>query len=1386
MSCIRAHRPRNPEVRSLVRRHLATALLAAGLALPGPLAATIYTYENTVSGQIPETTACIASGLARTFTVTDSFTVSTIALGFNATHGDREQLRLVLQAPGGSSTTLLAGLDDGTDRSNNYDIQISTNSEGAVDDGTDDSTAEPYYARLVSVAGANFYSGNSAGVWTLYACDIDGQGGLGTFNRAKLILNDGQDPPSICAVPIQYEWGPPGSNNTPFTSDVIDGVTVTLVSTRDLTGDGDSSGGLTNFTRQTATFGGEPGYYLMRFDSEADDAENVLLETVWSFNPPVRYHTWSHLDVDNGNWEDYIRVIGTGTSGNIVPYGLSINGAVHGLAGDIIETDGANVIDTSTAGNVTYNFTAPLAQIAVQYMMGNDFADPASQRIGIGNPNFCAFDFGDAPATYGTTLAAGGARHILGTRTVWMGDNPPDGEATGVPGNSAASDDANAGGIGGANDEDATTSASFPACPGNGTYSMLIPASNQTSPAANAFLVGYMDWNRDGDFNDAGEQSAATTVPQADADPTSYAVNWSGVPANCGGTAQTWARFRISTVLASVQSPTGLAIDGEVEDYTIVQGTLPVTLAWVASERTGDGIALRFATASETANAGFRIWGLDRDGKRVDLGIVRSETPDTFVPQNYEARVRGKGIVAIEIEDVALTGRNRLHGPFAVGAEVGKQPVGAEIDWASIKAEAGIAGPLDAFNPSHRALLEDARTRPGPVAGSGRGLLLVREEGIHRVSHEELLAAGIDLTGVPVAQIAVVNNGVGVARHIESGSPVFGPGSYIEFIGRPQLTLASPVDAYVLQVDAAKAVQVKAMDVPSGWLGVTAAEDIHRVDRAYSFASATSDPWYDQGLLAWGGAASLSRTFDLPNFAGGSVALDFLSWGIADFAGTGADHHVVVRVNGSEVLDERFDGFVPLERTVDLTGLVSESGNVLEVEAPGDTGYELDYVAFEGFVVRYSRQTVAIGGRFEGSAKLPFAIGGFADGGEPVSVWSLQGGKAQRSRPQPVGGQVSVVGGGTVFAAQGTALLHPGLVAGVPQAKQASSAEYLIVTHPALAGAVGNLVALEESRGLSTEVVTVDQIFAAYSDHAASAEALRSFLAASYHSGNLRYVLLVGSDTTDPYDHLGLGSVSYVPTAYLPYASIVTFSPTDEHLVDFDGNAVGEVPIGRLPVRTPAELDAVVAKLLAWEQNVAAGGHAALLAAGASDSERAIADLNESYASSLSAWSTTLAQVDDLGTTGARTALLAAINGGTPLVSFVGHSSMGQWDFTPLFRWQDVAGLTNAGAPNLVTQWGCWNSYYVEPNIESLSARLLRQPNAGAAATIGAMTLTTDSAHRELGNLFFARVGAGARTVGDALHGAKLDLAAQGQGRDALLGMALLGDPAMSLPAVGK
>ena len=988
------------------------------------------------------------------------------------------------------------------------------------------------------------------------------------------------------------------------------------------------------------------------------------------------------------------------------------------------------------------------------------------------------FDLGDAPLSYGTKVADGGPKHAVGSQ-LWLGENRPDGESDGQP-NVAASGD-NLAAIGGVDDEDGYAGLGFPLCPGNDTYSLNLTVNNRSG--STGYLVGYIDWNRDGDFADTGEASGTVSVAAGTTGGTATAT-WSSVPNACGGTTQTFIRFRFTTSLSRAESPTDnagvFAPDGEVEDYELSAGTLPVTIARVESAIDGDQLTVRWTTASEWANAGFRLWGRGENGSWRLLDEVEANTPDSFTPQRYATTVAGTGIAEIMVEDVSLFNERRAHTRLKVGQSTGEEPAGMTVDWGTVRARARL-------NPagsgmSARATGVGPTPRKGP-AGSREGLLLVQQPGIQRVTHEELLAAGIDLVGIAPDLIAIVNDGVAVPRHVASTGSAFGPGSSIEFVAQPQLTLASPLDAYLLTVSQHRVKQAAALGGGAGDLAVTEATDAYRPDRMYSFSSPNGDPWFDQGLLAWGKAASTTRTFHLPNLTGGPVELDFKAWGYGGWPGTEPpDHHVVVLLNGSEIANGTFDDIVAWERTIDVTNLAQETGNVLEIRLPGDTGHTFDYVAFEGFSVRYPRLTVAVGQRFAGSVEADnLAIGGF-DEGQSVSIWRHDGSAWFRGERTAMLGRVQAPGGGTLWAAARPALFKPGISAGVPEALASSKAEYLIVTHPAFTGTLDELVALEEGRGFATEVVTVDRIYAAYSDHAASADAIKRFLTASWEQGKLKYVLLVGADTTDPYNHLGAGSVSYVPTAYLPYVQYITFSPTDEVLVDADGDLVGEVPIGRLPVRTPAELQQVVAKLKAWESNLATGGRNALLTAGASDPGASLASINRSYASSLGAWNGDLVTAEEHGAGAVRNAVLAAMNAGTPLVSFVGHSSMGQWDRTPILKWQDVAGFANAGKPNIVAQWGCWNSYYVEPGTESLSARMLITPDAGVAAAIGATTLTTDTSHQMLGNLFYVRVNEGAATIGEAFHQAKRELRTQAVAHDAILGMALLGDPAMSLP----
>ena len=194
-------------------------------------------------------------------------------------------------------------------------------------------------------------------------------------------------------------------------------------------------------------------------------------------------------------------------------------------------------------------------------------------------------DYGDAPDTtngtgisdYQTLRANGGPSHILDSN-IYMGSVAPDadtdafGNGTDTSGG-ATDDDTVDDPIGGVDDEDTFTT--FPSLSTTSTSYTLssVPVVNNTGKTA--YLVGWIDFNGDGDFTDAdiGEQSNIAVIPDTG---TSADLNWLNLSGLVAGT--TYARFRISTdsSLNLTPSPTGTLPDGEVEDYPITIGSQAV------------------------------------------------------------------------------------------------------------------------------------------------------------------------------------------------------------------------------------------------------------------------------------------------------------------------------------------------------------------------------------------------------------------------------------------------------------------------------------------------------------------------------------------------------------------------------------------------------------------------------------------------------------------------------------------------------------------------------------------------------------------------------------------------------------------------------------------
>ena len=185
------------------------------------------------------------------------------------------------------------------------------------------------------------------------------------------------------------------------------------------------------------------------------------------------------------------------------------------------------------------------------------------------------YDYGDAPDTgtgtgtgnYRTTASDGGAAQIkisTAGQVLSLGSNIDSDDGT-LQDVNAQADDTN----GTPDDEDGVTSFPTLTTTANQTYTVPVTVQNNV-PAVNAFLVGYIDFNKDGDFNDTGEKSATVTVPTSNTNPRNFNVTFT-TPAGMT-TGNTYARFRLGQVQATAESATGASIstdNGEVEDYQI-------------------------------------------------------------------------------------------------------------------------------------------------------------------------------------------------------------------------------------------------------------------------------------------------------------------------------------------------------------------------------------------------------------------------------------------------------------------------------------------------------------------------------------------------------------------------------------------------------------------------------------------------------------------------------------------------------------------------------------------------------------------------------------------------------------------------------------------------
>ena len=219
---------------------------------------------------------------------------------------------------------------------------------------------------------------------------------------------------------------------------------------------------------------------------------------------------------------------------------------------------------------------------------------------------FNSLDFGDAPAPYATESSDDGARHIVGGPRLGSIDF----ELDGLPTSDANGDDSD-----NQNDEDGVLFGEI------GLNENMAALNLSLENAAFAKADAWIDFNRDGDWNDAGEKILDDVLISNAFQTLNY-----GLPSGLDS-GDTYARVRVSSV--GGLGPTGLASDGEVEDYVVtIKEVASITNAGINEGRNTrseiTSIELEFSNPVVVDPSDFVLQNMDTG--QIVSGIAVSQT----------------------------------------------------------------------------------------------------------------------------------------------------------------------------------------------------------------------------------------------------------------------------------------------------------------------------------------------------------------------------------------------------------------------------------------------------------------------------------------------------------------------------------------------------------------------------------------------------------------------------------------------------------------------------------------------------------------------------------------------------------------------------------------
>jgi hypothetical protein len=454
---------------------------------------------------------------------------------------------------------------------------------------------------------------------------------------------------------------------------------------------------------------------------------------------------------------------------------------------------------------------------------------------------------------------------------------------------------------------------------------------------------------------------------------------------------------------------------------------------------------------------------------------------------------------------------------------------------------------------------------------------------------------------------------------------------------------------------------------------------------------------------------------------------------------------------------------------------------------------------------------------------------GLSNAGSNVQVWDVTDGLQPVKMNGAVSGNQYVVKQDAsslheFIAMDGSEYLSPDYVGGVDNQNLHGSdqVDFIIITHPDFKAAADKLADFHRQKdGMRVAVATTTQVFNEFGSGAHDIGAIRDYARMFYTRAGLdttempSYMLLLGDASYDYKDRIA-GNTNYVPTYETAQSiQVITGYCSDDYFSFLDDNEdientdianTMDIGVGRLPVHTSAEADAVVNKIINYASPASLGPwRISTTVVGDNGDGEVHFDDGEIMASTINDHSDLynetkvyIAAFPLVSTPGGARAPEAnkTINDqifkGTFLMNYNGHGSTQTLAHERILTQDDFNNWKNFDKLPIMVTATCEFSRYDNPDYVSAGERLILKSDGGAIALLTTTQLVYQYLNRTINvnflNTQFSQDNGKWLTLGDAFRRSKNITYATPQSAWTLANFrkfALLGDPALT-PAFPK